>query len=59
MQFLVIIIVLLLVSAMLAYRALVKMQRLTEIGEVKKELFKGKVVYKNDYSSSDESSSVS
>lgn len=59
MQFLVIIIVLLLVSAMLAYRALVKMLRLTEIGEVKKELFKGKVVYKNDYSSADESSSES
>jgi|GEM_PF-6349426 len=59
MQFLVVIIVLLVASVALAYRALVQVRRLNEVGQVKKELFRGKVVYKNDYSSVDDSSSVS
>lgn len=59
MQFLIIIITLLLLSVLMAYRSLAHMLRLTEIEEVKKDLFQGKVVYRDDYSSPDESSSPS
>lgn len=59
MEFLIIITVLLLLSFVFAYRSLRRMLSLTEVGEVKKELFKKRVVFRSDYSSPDESSSVS
>jgi hypothetical protein len=59
MQFLIILLSLLLVSFVLAYRSLRHMLTLTEVGDVKRELFKKKVIFKNDYSSGDDSSSLS
>jgi len=59
MQFLIILLSLLLVSFVLAFRSLRHMLKLTEVGEVKRELFKKKVIFKNDYSSVDDSSSLS
>ena len=57
MQFVVVLVILIVVSIALAYRSLRHMMHLREVGDVKKELLKGKIIYKTDHSSSAGSSS--
>ena len=57
MQFLIVLAILIVISVGLAYRSLRHLMLLREVGGCQKELLKGKIIYKTDYSSSRGSSS--
>lgn len=48
MQFFIIMIILLIISLLLAYRSLRHVMHMKELGSVKKELHRGKILFKKD-----------
>ncbi len=52
MQFLFVLVILIVLSIALAYRSLRHVQHLREIGDAQKELFKDKILFRRDHSSS-------